>query len=62
MPTLEELFRNKKYDRLEGKTPQEAFAVRNSKDIQISTVSSLLNTTSVQLINKIRLGRMEASL
>jgi hypothetical protein len=57
MPTLEELFRNKKYDRLEGKTPQEAFAVRNSKDIQISTVSSLLNTTSVQLINKIRLGK-----
>jgi hypothetical protein len=57
MPTLEELFRNKKYDRLEGKTPQEAFAVRNSKDIQISTVSSLLNATSVQLINKVRLGK-----
>jgi hypothetical protein len=57
MPTLEELFRNKKYDRLEGKTPQEAFAVRNSKDIQISTISPLLNATSVQLINKVRLGR-----
>jgi hypothetical protein len=56
MPTLEELFRNKKYDRLEGKTPQEAFAVRNSKDIQISTISPLLNKTSVPLINKIRLG------
>lgn len=56
MPTLEELFRNKKYDRLEGKTPQEAFAVRNSKDIQISTVSPLLNSTSVKLINKARLG------
>ena len=57
MPTLEELFRNKKYDRLEGKTPQEAFAVRNSKDIQISTISPLLNATSVPLINRIRLGR-----
>jgi hypothetical protein len=57
MPTLEELFRNKKYDRLEGKTPQEAFAVRNSKDIQISTISPLLNATSVKLINNIRLGR-----
>jgi hypothetical protein len=56
MPTLEELFRNKKYDRLEGKTPQEAFAVRNSKDIQISTISPLLNKTSVPLINKVRLG------
>lgn len=57
MPTLEELFRNKKYDRLGDKTPQEAFAVRNSKDIQISTVSSLLNSTSVPLINKARLGK-----
>jgi hypothetical protein len=57
MPTLEELFRNKKYDRLEGKTPQEAFAVRNSKDIQISTISPLLNASSVKLINKIRLGK-----
>lgn len=56
MPTLEELFKNKKYDRLEGKTPQEAFAVRNSKDIQISTTSALLNSTSVKLINKARLG------
>jgi len=56
MPTLEELFRNKKYDRLGDKTPQEAFAVRNSKDIQISTISPLLNKTSVPLINKIRLG------
>ncbi len=56
MPTLEELFRNKKYDRLGGVTPQEAFAVRNSKDIQISTISPLLNSTSVPLINKIRLG------
>ena len=57
MPTLEELFRNKKYDRLGDKTPQEAFAVRNSKDIQISTISPLLNSTSVPLINKIRLGK-----
>jgi len=56
MPTLEELFRNKKYDRLGDKTPQEAFAVKNSKDIQISTISPLLNKTSVPLINKIRLG------
>ena len=56
MPTLEELFKNKKYDRLEGKTPQEAFAVRNSKNIQISTTSALLNSTSVKLINKARLG------
>jgi hypothetical protein len=56
MPTLEELFKNKKYDRLGDKTPQEAFAVRNSKDIQISTISPLLNKTSVPLINKIRLG------
>lgn len=57
MPTLEELFRNKKYDRLGDKTPQEAFAVRNSKDIQISTISPFLNRTSVPLINKIRLGK-----
>ena len=57
MPTLEELFRNKKYERLGDKTPQEAFDVRNSKDIQISTISSLLNNTSVPLINKIRLGK-----
>ena len=56
MPTLEELFRNKKYERLGDKTPQEAFDVRNSKDIQISTISPLLNSTSVPLINKARLG------
>jgi hypothetical protein len=56
MPTLEELFKNKKYEKLGDKTPQEAFAVRNSKDIQISTISPLLNSTSVPLINKIRLG------
>ncbi len=56
MPTLEELFRNKKYERLGDKTPQEAFDVRNSKDIQISTISPFLNSTSVPLINKARLG------
>lgn len=56
MPTLEELFKNKKYERLGDKTPQEAFDVRNSKDIQISTISPLLNSTSVPLINKARLG------
>jgi hypothetical protein len=57
MPTLEELFRSKKYDRLENKTPEEAFAVRNSKDIQISTTSPLLNATAVALINKERAGK-----
>ncbi len=57
MPTLEELFRNKKYERLGDKTPQEAFDVRNSKDIQISTVSPFLNKTSVPLINKERAGK-----
>ena len=57
MPTLEELFKNKKYDRLGDKTPQEAFDVRNSKDIKISTVSPLLNKTSVPLINKERAGK-----
>ena len=57
MPTLEELFKNKKYDRLGDKTPQEAFDVRNSKDIKISTVSPFLNKTSVPLINKERAGK-----
>ena len=57
MPTLEELFRSKKYDRLENKTPEEAFAVRNSKDIKISTTSPVLNNTAVALINKERAGK-----
>jgi len=57
MPTLEELFRNKKYERLGDRTPEEAFAVRNSKDIQISTISPFLNKTSVPLINKDRAGK-----
>jgi hypothetical protein len=57
MPTLEELFRSKKYDRLENKTPEEAFAVRNSKDIKISTTSPFLNATAVALINKERAGK-----
>jgi hypothetical protein len=56
MPTLEELFKSKKYDRLENKTPEEAFAVRNSKDIKIQTTSPLLNATAVALINKERAG------
>lgn len=54
MPTLEELFKSKKYDTLGNKTPQEAFAVQNSKDIQIKSTSFALNKTADTLFNKAR--------
>lgn len=54
MPTLEELFSSKKYDALGNKTPQEAFAVRNSKDIPVKSTSFALNKLADPLINKSR--------
>jgi len=54
MPTLEELFKSKKYDTLGNKTPQEAFTVQNSKDIQIKSTSYTLNKVADPLLNKAR--------
>lgn len=54
MPTLEELFKSKKYDTLGNKTPEEAFAIRNSKDIPVVSTSFALNKTADPLINKAR--------
>lgn len=54
MPTLEELFKSKKYDTLGNKTPEEAFAIRNSKDIPVVSTSFALNKSADGLINKAR--------
>lgn len=54
MPTLEELFKSKKYDTLGNKTPQEAFIVQNSKDIEIKSTSFTLNKIADPLLNKAR--------
>lgn len=43
--TLEELFRSKQLPSQGGKTAEEVYAVRNSKDIRISTSDPLVNNT-----------------
>lgn len=43
--TLEELFKSKQLVSQGGKTAEEAYAVRNSKDIRISTSDPLVNNT-----------------
>ncbi len=58
MPTLEQLFKTKKYDTLGNKTPEEAFDIRNSKDIQISSNDFALNRFT-STINRLRLNRSD---
>jgi hypothetical protein len=50
MPTLKELFKTKTIS--SGKTAEEEYAVRNSKDIRISTSNGILNTTVFPIIQK----------
>jgi len=49
MPTLEELFKNKKLPSLGDKTAEEAYAIRNSKDIRISSADPFINTVGMSL-------------
>lgn len=58
MPTLLELFASKKYESLQNKTPQEAFDIRNSKEINISSNDFALNKVT-PAINKLRLNRSD---
>ena len=57
MPTLIELFNSKKYDTLNNQTPKDAFAIRDSKTVPISSVDPLFQRTAVPLVTKLRLGR-----
>jgi hypothetical protein len=50
MPTLKELFKTKILS--SGKTAEEQYAVRNSKDIQITTSNPILNSTAFPLVQK----------
>ena len=49
MPTLEELFKSKKLPSLGDKTAEEAYAIRNSKDIRISSADPFINTVGMSL-------------
>lgn len=49
MPTLEELFKSKQLPSQGGKTAKEAYAIRNSKDIRISSSNPLVNVTGMLL-------------
>lgn len=57
MPTLIELFNSKKYDTLNNQTPKEAFAIRDSKTVPISSTDAFFQRTAVPLVTKLRLGR-----
>jgi len=48
MPTLRELFKEKIIS--SGKTAEEEYAVRNSKDIRISTANGILNSTVFPIV------------
>lgn len=49
MPTLEELFRSKQLISQNGQTAEEAYAVRNSKKIPISSSNPLVSTVGMLL-------------
>lgn len=49
MPTLEELFKSKQLESQGGKTAKEAYAIRNSKDIRISSADPFVNTAGMLL-------------
>ena len=49
MPTLEELFKNKQLPSQNGKTAEEAYAVRDSKNIRISAADPFVNTVGMSL-------------
>ena len=49
MPTLEELFKSKQLPSQGGKTAEEAYAIRNSKDIRISAADPFVNTVGMSL-------------
>lgn len=49
MPTLEELFRSKKLESQGGQTAAEAYDIRNSKKIRISSSNPLVNVTGMLL-------------
>lgn len=49
MPTLEELFRSRQLPSQNGQTAEEVYAVRNSKDIPISSADPLVSTVGMLL-------------
>jgi len=52
MPSLKDLFRTQKLPERDNKPAVEAYAVRNSKDIPISTANGILNATVFPLVQK----------
>jgi hypothetical protein len=56
MPTLEELFKNGTLTQgpYAGQTPKDAFAVRDSNKIELSSNSPVINATSMKLVNRLR--------
>ena len=49
MPTLEQLFKNRQLPSQGGKTAEEAYDIRNSKDIRISAADPFVNTVGMSL-------------
>jgi hypothetical protein len=52
MPSLKELFKTQPLSTQNGKVGAEAYDIRNSKDIPISTANSILNATIFPLVQK----------
>jgi hypothetical protein len=52
MPSLKELFKTKPLPKQDGKTGLEAYDIRNSKDIRITSTNSILNTNVFPLVQK----------
>lgn len=49
MPTLEELFKSKELTSQGGKTAEEAYGIKNSKNIRISSSDPLVNISGMEL-------------
>ena len=49
MPTLHQLFKNRQLPSQSGKTAEEAYDIRNSKDIRISAADPFVNTVGMAL-------------
>jgi hypothetical protein len=52
MPSLKELFKTKPLPTQDGKTGLEAYDIRNSKDIPITSTNSILNGTVFPIVQK----------
>lgn len=56
MPTLEQLFNERALPSQGGQTAKEAYDIRDSNKIQLSSSSPVINGTTIKALNKLRSG------